>query len=615
MALARTITPSPDATNVQSFVAFVEGKRLAFRAVIGKHIFAEMKQRKLVQWALAYVAAAFALLQGIDIVAARFGWPEQTMRFVIIALSVGLFVTMVLAWYHGERGAQRISGTELMILALLLAIGGGFLWRFAGAARGPTVTPVAAPAGMPAASASEKSIAVLPFENLSHDPENAYFAEGVQDEILTRLAKIADLKVISRTSTQRFKSVPGDLRQIAQQLGVTNILEGSVQKTSDQVRVNVQLINATTDAHLWADTYDRKLTDIFAVESEIAKSVAETLQAKLTGSAEHVLASRPTENPEAHQLYLKGRYFWNRRTSANLKKAIEYFQQAIDKDPGYALAYAGLADAYVLLPAYAATPPRDDVPKAMAAAKKALQLDDTLAEAHVSLAQALCEDMQLDQSIKEFQRAIALNPNYATAHHWHAVGPLTFLGRFDEALAEARRAQELDPLSVIINADIGDVLLSARRYDEAIAQFRKAMEMEPGFYYVHWGLGRALEGKGALPEAIAEYKKATELDPDPVVLSSLGHAYAVSGRKDEARKVLDKLTAISKQRYVPAIAFTLVYAGLGDKEQALRFLEKSYNDRAGFDLSGIRSDRALDPLRGDPRFKNLVERILSGKPE
>ncbi len=234
-----------------------------------------LKQRKLVQWAVAYVAAAFALLQGIDIVAQQFGWPDGLRRGITLALVIGFFVMLVLAWYHGERGAQRVSGTEILILALLLALGGGFLWRFAGAAREPVVRPATV---VPAAKAAipEKSIAVLPFDNLSRDPENAYFAEGVQDEILTRLAKVADLKVISRTSTQRFKSSPDNLPQIAKQLGVMHILEGSVQKANDQVRVNVQLIHAATDAHLWADTFDRKLTDIFAVESEIAQTIAES---------------------------------------------------------------------------------------------------------------------------------------------------------------------------------------------------------------------------------------------------------------------------------------------------------------------------------------------------
>jgi TolB-like protein len=309
---------------------------------------------------------------------------------------------------------------------------------------------------------------------LSGDPDNAYFTEGIQDEILARLAKIADLKVISRTSTQRYKSSPDDLPQIAKRLGVSNILEGSVQKTTDRVRVTVQLINAASDAHLWAETYDRKLTDVFATESEIARMIADTLRAKLSGSEQHAIAARPTENAEAHQLYLRGRYFWNKRTGADFKKAIGYFNQAIEKDPKYALAYAGLSDAYCLLPGYAEAGPKDSFPQAKAAAAKALELDNTLGEAHTALANALfAYDLNFAEAEHEFRRAIELNPNYATAHQWYAESVLTPLGRFEEAIAEARRALELDPLSVIINADLGTALTSARRYDEAIEQLRK----------------------------------------------------------------------------------------------------------------------------------------------
>src|SRR6266545_1246378 len=302
----------------------------------------------------------------------------------------------------------------------------------------------------------EKSIAVLPFDNLSEEKGNAFFAEGVQDEILTRLAKVADLKVISRTSTQHFKSAPDNLPQIAKQLGVMNILEGSVQKANDQVRVNVQLINALTDAHLWGETYDRKLTDIFAVESEISKTIADTLQAKLTGSEKISIAKVPTANTEAYELYLKGRFFWNKRTGADLKRAIDYFNQAIAKDPNYALAYAGLADSYTLLSVFGAASPADSFPQAKAAAKKALELDDTLAEAHTSLAKVLNRyDFDLERSLKEFERAIQLNPNYATAHQWYSNGPLLAFGQFDRAIAEGKRAVELDPLSLVINADLG----------------------------------------------------------------------------------------------------------------------------------------------------------------
>src|SRR5437773_8085982 len=307
-----------------------------------------------------------------------------------------------------------------------------------------------APAPLP----NEKSIAVLPFENLSEEKSNAYFADGIQDEILTRLSKIADLKVISRTSTQRYKNTSQKPSEIANQLGVANLLEGSVQKTNDQVRVNVQLITAANDTHLWAETYDRKLTDIFVVESDIATTIAKTLQARLTGAEKTAIAKRPTANPEAYELYLKGRFFWNKRTAADLRKAIDYFNQALDKDPNYALAYAGLTDAYLVLSQYGAASPADSFPQAIAAAKKAIELDDTLAEAHTSLACSLAYyDFDLEQSLKEFQRAIELNPNYATAHHWLSNGVLSALGQFERAIAEGKRAVELDPLSLIINTD------------------------------------------------------------------------------------------------------------------------------------------------------------------
>src|SRR5213080_3041522 len=383
----------------------------------------------------------------------------------------------------------------------------------------------------------EKSIAVLPFDNLSRDPDNAYFCEGVQDEILTRLAKVSDLKVVSRTSTQHFKSSPDNLPQIAKQLGVVHVLEGSVQKSNDQVRVNVQLINALTDAHLWAETFDRKLTDIFAVESEIAKSVAENLKARLNGRAEEVLAARPTENPEAHELYLKGRYFWNRRNTASLRKAGDYFQQAIDLDPNYALAYAGLADVHSLLPIYAGTAPKNDVSKALAAARKAVELDSNLAEAHTSLGNALLFNAQLKLAEQEFRRALELNPNYATAHQWLAEC-LQGQGRFPESLTENERAHELDPLSLIINASYASSLSGVGRYDDAIKQARKTLELDPELVPGHEILGQTYEDEGKLNEAIAEYRKANEIEATPSNFAMLAHAYAKTGRVAETRKIL-----------------------------------------------------------------------------
>jgi TolB-like protein/Tfp pilus assembly protein PilF len=455
----------------------------------------------------------------------------------------------------------------------------------------------------------EKSIAVLPFENLSRDPDNAYFTEGVQGEILTRLSKIADLRVIARTSTERYKSARANLREVAEQLGVGNVLEGSVQKAGDTVRVNVQLINAATQAHLWAESYDRKLTDIFAVESDIATTVAETLQAKLTGSEKTAIAKRPTENPEAHELYLKGRFFWNKRTGADLRTAIEYFNQALGKDPNYALAYAGLADSYCLLSAYGAASRLDSLPQAKAAAEKALDLDDTLAEAHTSLGNVL-RGYDLEQSLKEFERAIEVNPNYATAHHWYGE-LLGATGRFDEGIAELKRAQQLDPLSLVINTDLGEVYTFAREYDKAIEQLRKTIEMDPRFYYAHWHLGVALQLKGQLNEALAEYRKAAELNDDPTVLALLGQLYARAGQREEAQKILARLTDEAKSRHVSAYGFALMYLALGNKERAIDELERVYRERAGVFLFKV--DAMLDDLRGNPRFEALVQKVFAPK--
>ncbi len=457
----------------------------------------------------------------------------------------------------------------------------------------------------------EKSIAVLPFDNLSRDPDNAFFAEGVQDEILTRLAKVADLKVISRTSTQHFKSAPDNLPQIAKQLGVMNILEGSVQKANDQVRVNVQLINALTDAHLWAETYDRKLTDIFAVESEISKTIADTLQAKLTGSEKISIAKVPTANTEAYELYLKGRFFWNKRTGADLKRAIDYFNQAIAKDPNYALAYAGLADSYTLLSVFSAASPQDSIPQARVAAKKALELDNTLAEAHASSGRILSGyDYDFERAIAEFERAIQLNPNYATSYHWISNGPLTARGEFDRAITEGKRAVELDPLSMIDNADLGQIYFYARRYDEAISQIGKAIEIDPHSYLAHYYLGQIYQLQGHLTEAIAEYQKAVELDDDPQALAFLGQAQARIGQRDEAQEILSRMTEEAKSRYVSAYSFALMFIALGDKERAIDALERAYREGAANDIITIRVDPMLEDLRGQPRFEALAEKIV-----
>ncbi len=548
--------------------------------------------------------------------------PNWVVRLVIMMITIGFPIALIIAWAF-EATLEGIKRTEIAdamptaagqkkhawIYIVVIGAAISVVLFFVGRYSAGNKTAAGVPNELPT-----KSIAVLPFDNLSGDPDNAYFAEGVQDEILTRLAKVADLKVISRTSTQRFKSAPSDLRDIAKQLGVMNILEGSVQKANDQVRVNVQLINAVTDAHLWADIYDRKLTDLFAVESDIAKTIADTLQAKITGSEKSLISKTPTTNNEAYELYLKGRFFWNKRTGTDLRKAIDYFNQAIAKDPNYALAYSGLADSYLLLSPYGAAAPKDSVPQAKAAVKKALELDGTLAEAHASSARILSGyDFDSQRAIAEFERALQLNPNYATAHHWFAAGPLLALARFDQSIAEAKRSIELDPLSLINNADFGNDYYFTKRYDEAIAQLRKTIEMEPHFYLAHYYLGQALQLKGQLSEAIVEYRKAVQLDEDPFALALLGQAHARAGQRDEANKILTQLNQEAKARYVSAYGVGLVFLGLGDKNRAIEELERAYRENDGGNVYNIKIDPMLDDLRGTPRFEELAEKIVPAR--
>src|SRR6059058_643115 len=580
------------------------------------NFFSELKRRNVYKVAVAYIVAGWALSQGIAQVLPVFDVPNWAIRLIVLLIMIGLPVALSLAWAFEltPEGIKRTDAADavgqhsrghtwiyIVVIAAAFSIGLFFLGRFS--AGNKTASPV---------GISNKSIAVLPFDNLSRDPDNAYFCEGVQDEILTRLAKVADLKVISRTSTQHFKSVPENLPEIAKQLGVAHILEGSVQKASDQVRVNVQLINALTDAHLWADTYDRKLTDIFAVESDIAKTIAETLQARLSGSEKSLIAKTPTVNPEAYELYLKGRFFWNKRTGDDLRKSIEYLKQAIAKDPGYALAYAALADSYGILRFYGGASPNESIVPATAAAKKALELDDSLAEAHASLGLIATEELEIHRGVSELERAVQLNPNYATAHHWLSLA-LTALGQSDRSITELKRALELDPLSMIINADLSIGYLYARRYDEAEAQARKTLEIDPRSFVAHYYLGMALQLKGQLKEAIPEFQKAVDLNHDPYSISMLIQGYARNGQRKEALELLGRLNEMAKSAEVPDYAFALAYTSLGEKDRALQALEHGFAAGNKSYLFLLPGDPMLDDLRGDPRFETLVQKIVAPK--
>jgi adenylate cyclase len=516
---------------------------------------------------------------------------------------------------QSETASTRASRKFLWAaVALVFASMIGVGWWWSERPNKTSTSPAATTASSSAAEIPAKSIAVLPFENLSRDPDNAFFTEGVQDEILTRLAKVADLKVIARTSTRKFKSAPENLPDIAKQLGVANILEGSVQKAGDQVRVNVQLINALTSAHIWAEIYDRKLTDIFAVESNIAKAIAEALQAKLTGSEKAMIAAQPTSDTTAYELYHKGRSLWEKRSGDNLPKAIAFYEQAIARDPKYALAYAGLANSYVLLPLYFSVPQRDAMAKAREAALKALQIDPNLAEAHNALGKILnFDDLDLAGAAREFERAIELQPSNATSHQWYGNGPLDSLGRFDEAIAETKRAVELDPLSPIINTDRAYPLYYARRYDEAMTQAKKTITLDPAFFYSRQILGMVLQAKGDLPGAVAEFEKARQLSGDPLHLALVAVAKTKIGDKNIAQQALAELDKVNRDRQGLAYDRALVYLAIGNKEEALRWLEQSYADRDGANLSWVSVEPILDPLHGDPRFEALVQKVIAPK--
>jgi len=457
-----------------------------------------------------------------------------------------------------------------------------------------------------------RSLAVLPLENLSHDSEQEYFADGMTEALTTEVAQISALKVISRTSVMQYKGTKKSLPQIARELGVDAVVEGAVQRSGDKVGITVQLIYAPSDRHLLAKSYERGLRDVLALQREIAHAIADEIKAKLTPPEKVHLASARSINPEAYDAYLRGRYYQNQRTEEGLKRSVEYFEQAVAKDQASALAYAGLSDSYSLLGNHGYLSPRQASPKAEAAAVKALAMDDTLAEAHTALAFVKTNyDWDFSTAEREFKRAIELNPGYPRAHSWYAAY-LNGQGRIDEALAEIKRALELDPLSVYENTNLGWYLHKARRYDQAISQFQMTLEMDPHRLQAHLWLGEAYESKEMYGEAIAEFQRAIGVDGgSPPSLAALAHAYAVSGKRGQALRLLSRLKELelSKQEYVSAYDLAVIYTGMGEKDQALKSLERACDQRDGWIALWLKTDPRLDPLRADQRFAILLRRI------
>jgi TolB-like protein/DNA-binding winged helix-turn-helix (wHTH) protein/tetratricopeptide (TPR) repeat protein len=454
-----------------------------------------------------------------------------------------------------------------------------------------------------------RSLAVLPLENLSADASQSYFADGMTDELITDLAQISALRVISRTSVMVYKGARKPLPQIARELNVDAVVEGTVLRSGDQVRITAQLIEASTDKHLWSQSYEGELRDTLALQNTVARAIADQIRINLTPQEQAALTNVKVVNPQAYESYLKGRYFWNKRTADGLRVALAYFNQAIEEDPKYAQANSGLADTYALLGdwQYAVMTPREAFPKAKAAAIKALELDSALGEAHNSLAFVLDGfDWDFDAAGKEFRRAIELNPGYATAHHWYA-WHLSLLGRYDEAIAEMRKAENLDPLSLIINADLAELLVLAHSYDESIQQSRKTIEMDPNFALAHNQLAQAYLQKHMYAEAVAELQKAVQLSTgSPTCIANLARAYVLSGKRSEAEKLLSDLRKRSNPGYSNASEIAIIYASLGNTDQAMDWLEKGYEERFN---PGVLLRPGFDPLRSDSRFQNLVHRI------
>ncbi len=453
------------------------------------------------------------------------------------------------------------------------------------------------------------SVAVLPLANASTDPDAEYLSDGITESLINSLSQLPKLRVMARSTVFRYKGRELDPQAVGRDLHVGAVLMGRVVQRGDTVVIGTELVDVANGWQLWGGNYNRKLSDIFAVQEEIAKEVSENLRLQLTREDNTRLRKRHTESAAAYQAYLKGRFYWNKRTEEGIKKGLEHFQRAIEHDPGYALAYAGLADSYTTLGYYNFLLPREAYGRAKAAATQALEIDDTLAEAHASLASIRTHfDWDWPGAEREYRRAIELNPRYASAHHWYGLH-YAVLGRLGEAEEEMKRALEIDPLALVINTALGLCYCYMREYGRAIEQFRKTLELEPGFGRAHWLLGQTYDAKGQFDDAIAELQKAIPLTGSSKdVIASLGHAYAVAGQRHQAVRILDELTELAKRTYVPSYHIGVIHAGLGEDDLAFEWLERAYEERSS-QLAYLNVHPELDRLRSDPRFEDLLRRV------
>jgi TolB-like protein/Tfp pilus assembly protein PilF len=477
-------------------------------------------------------------------------------------------------------------------LAAVLLVGGYFGYR----------------AFSPPTSEQISSIAVMPLQNRSGDADTDYLSDGLADSLIYRLSQLPGLRVSPTNAVMRYKGKETDTAQIAKELGVDAVMSGRLVQRGDDLSISVQLVDSRSNNLIWAEQYERKMADLLATQREIASTIAQKLQLKLSGGEATGVTKKYTNNNAAYNLYLKGRFYWNKRTAEGVKKAVEQFQQAADADPAFALAYVGLADCYVVMEQYASTPSSETIPKARAAALRALEIDDSLSEAHTSLGNVYSELWQPAESEREYKRAIELNPNYPTAHHWYSI-LLTTLGRSDQAMAEVQRAQAADPLSPIIAINVGLQHYLRGEYDAAAAQYQKALELNPNFPRAFTDLGLIYAKQGRKDEAISSLQRAADASGRAnEVLGFLGYGYGSLGRRVEAEDVLKELEARHARRESPAMYAAAVYASLGDKDRAFEWLEKDFRERTGL-LPFISVLPIFEPLRDDPRYADLMRRM------
>ncbi len=453
------------------------------------------------------------------------------------------------------------------------------------------------------------SIAVLPFENVGADPNTEYLSDGITESLINTLSQLSNLTVMSRSSVFRYKGKDIDPQKAGKELGVKAVLTGRVTQRGDNLKISTELVDVSNNTNIWGEQYNRKLSDILIVQEEISKEISRQLSLKLGSEEAKKLTKHSTENTEAYQLYLKGRFHWNKRKADHLEKAVDYFNQAIEKDPGFALAYAGLASTYSLLPEYSGKPARDFIPKAEKAARKAMELDAMLAEPHAALGYIMNYQWDWEGAEREYKRAIELDPNYPTAHHWYG-GILEQQGKLEEALSEYKRAQELDPLSPIITSNVGKLFIYMQRYDLALEQFNKVLELDQNFLFAHVFLGIMYAQQNKFDEAIRELQKVRQILPadNPYGIGELGYIYAKAGKKNEAIKILNQLLEFSKKGKTLSVQIAYIYAGLNDKDKAFEWLEKGYNEQNRF-LGYLKIDHPWDSLRSDSRYTAMLKKI------